>query len=278
MAKAKKAHAAAQARTADVRKEADAADAALARAKRSADQSISTVDALEKRGVELNAAQFNVKVHARKEEVLRIQAEYDGLLAAVEAVRAEIVQAEAGVQAAEKSAAEGPVKVGELEVSLEKARTGPVEARSAREGALKIQQEKEARIAALHPFADRVAEAAQAEPDNAALAQASAKVKEALELLARDASDAKGVVKARAEAIDQAQEKVTAAEKALAEGKADAAKAVERVAKLKASLEEVRRKVAPEQAKAEGFKPTLDAAQADLETMKADYRKRAGRS
>jgi hypothetical protein len=274
LAQATQAHAAAAKSAGELKANADAAQAAVTRAQQARTEAAARVADLEKRLVRWKAEQFNVTVHARKAEVEKIRAQHKALLDHVEDAQEEAQDAAEAAQAAALAARKACEAVEGLEQSLAEAKAGPAKADKALEEARRAAGDRETRALRAAAFAGALGESAKAEPQNATLAAAQAKAGEAVELLKKDAADARAAVEARQKDLEAAKTAVVAAEKALKEGRGAAEAADRKSVQAAQAAKAAASKIAPVQAKADAFKPTLDAALADLEKLKAEYRAR----
>lgn len=251
------------------RRDAGAAQAAPAKA--AADAASARVAALEARVALLRAARFNLTVHARKAELAKLQAEHEALLARVEFAKQEAGKGKTSMDAAVKAATAAQDRAKALEAALEQAQAGPAKAKAAHEAARRELGRREERVAASRPLADRLAEAARAEPGNATLAQAAAKAVEAVGLLGKDVLEAKALAAAREEEIAGAAAAIPAAGKALAAARARVEEADLEALMAREAAVFISKRIASEQAKADAFKAKVDAARAEVERLRAEY-------
>jgi hypothetical protein len=254
----------------EAHKASDPAAAAATTAKQAAVDSDARVAAAQYRLDSLKAAQFNVQVHAAKGDLARVQADYDAKIAQDEDLRRGAREAAEKARAADSAAAAERANVTKAEAALAEAKNGPARAQAALDAARSLEKTRRERAASTLPLVRQLADAAAKTPDDDALARAAAKAREAAELLSKDADDAAARAGERAADVDRARAAIPAAEKALGDARSAAAAAEQHAKDLHtaAAGAEPRGPSA-----ADAFRPSLDAAKAKVEALRAEYLK-----
>ena len=262
-----------QTRATEARKAADTATAAQAQTKKASGEAEALVVRQQARVDGLKAAQFNVQVYAAKAELANVQAEYDALGAKGEDARRAAGDAEAKAKAGDQAVEAAQAGIQKAEAAVVEAKAGPAKAQAALEAAKKAEALKLKRLeAALLLWQNLKDDAAEAK-DDATLAQAVARAKEACDLLQKDADLAVVQTIAREHGIEKAKTAIPAAEAELARTRSEALSTASQAAALHAAAAEAAKKIPAERAPAEAFKPRLDAAKAKVDALRAEYLK-----
>jgi hypothetical protein len=247
---------------AEAKKRADEGAVAAARAKLVSDQAAAEVAGTERRIASWKAAQFNLTVLAARGELDRLRAESDRLAADVQAARDSAAGAAAAVAAGEKAAVDAEARVKSAETAAAAAQEGIGRSKSAREAAERALAEREGRHQESIAFAAKLAGTG-----------AAAKAQEVAAILAQEAEAGRKELASRAGDEKNAPELVKQAEAALAQARTAADDAAKKAPALQAAWKTAAEGVAAAQAKADAYRPTLDAGQAKVAGLHAEYLK-----